>query len=124
MIEKPSPNNNRADLESDPFLHYAVYVEKFDEKNTKIKIDLKVWEKVQEGIFNAFLQEATPVKSQLFEECGKKFTSELGELVFFPKSKFAQNFVIKTINDSLRLPGVYARRPKIQTEVSFTGILF
>ena len=35
-----------------------------------------------------------------------------GEIViFFTKSKFAQDFVIKTINEKLKLPGIIARGP-------------
>ena len=115
---KNSSHCHRNDLESDPLLQYSVLVEKFDEKNAKIKIDLKVWEEIQAGVFQAFLKESETSKIQLFEECEKKFDSKRGEVMFFPKSRIAQDFIIKTINGSLCLPGVKARRPIIETMVS------
>ena len=115
---KNSSHYHRNDLESDPLLQYSVIVEKFDEKNAKIKIDLKVSEDIQVGLFQAFLKESETSKIQLFEECEKKFDRKRGDVMFFPKSKFAQDFIIKTINSSLRLPSVKARRPVIETMVS------
>ena len=111
-------------MESDPSLRYAVYVEKFDEKNEKVKVDLKVWQEIQSNLFNVFLQESSPVKNQLFEECEKRFDSDRGEVLFLPKSEFAQDFLIKSINCSLQIPGLKARRPMIETRVSFDAFFF
>ena len=40
-------------------------------------------------------------------------------VTFITKDKYAQNFVIRTINEKLKLPGIIARGPRVGTKPNF-----
>ena len=89
-----------------------VYVEKFDNK-AKVKIFEGDHDTIRQGILNAFLLESEDVIQKLKDDCEKRaFSWERGEIIFFTKSTFSQNFVIQVVNERLNLPGIKARGPK------------
>ena len=103
---KKRPKDGRVANELLPF---SVYVEKFDSANSKIKLSASKWIDIRAGIFKTFM-DSPEVHDKLKEDCEKRLYN--GEIViFYTKSDFAQNLVIKTINETLRLPGIKARGP-------------
>ena len=107
-LEEKRPRYDRV---SEDILKFAVYVEKFDSSDDKIKLLGEDFDEIKSGISNAFILESCEVARMLRSDCEKRlFNSEKGEATFYTKSEYAQNFVLKVINN-LSLPGIKARGP-------------
>ena len=80
-------------------LQFAVYVEKFhDEK--KVKVSVVDFDLIRAGIIGAFFQESSGVMDLLKDDCEKRILNNLrGDAIFYAKSKFGQDFVLRTINN-------------------------
>ena len=95
-------------------LPFAVYVEKFDSSH-RVKLQQPEWEEIRIGIFNAFILESPDTMNKLKDACERRVYN--GEyVIFFIRNAFAQNFVIDTIKEKLKLPGIKARGPRDPTE--------
>jgi hypothetical protein len=107
-----------------------VYVEKFDISNSKVKLKLtsKEYLSIRTELINAFMCESQDTQVLLVNECEKRvFNSERGVVIFFTKSKFAQNFTTKVINEKLSSQGITARGPRSEPRpnlhVEFPAVL-
>ena len=97
----------------DQILPFSVYVEKFDSELTIVKMSGSEWDEVRAGVLNIFLLEKNDVQMKLYDKCEKYwFNSEQGFAIYFMKSKFAQDFTIRAINENLKLLGIKARGPR------------
>ena len=102
----------RYDRVSEDILKFAVYVEKFNSSDDKIKLLGEDFDEIKAGISNAFILESCEVARKLRSDCEKRlYNSEKGEATFYTKSVEAQNFVLKVINN-LNLQGIKARGPR------------
>ena len=116
------PKYFRSTRVSDEILKFAVYVEKFDTKhhdtaNNKIKVSPHDWDNIRAGIFKAYL-ESLNLQNKLKDDCEKRLYN--GKIaIFYTKSNLAQNFVIQTINEKLKLPGIKARPPWTEARPNF-----
>ena len=118
--EQQQPHHQKR-IKQDPvaeeFLPFAVYVEKFDEKNGLIKMSGKEFDIIKADVANAFWLETKAVKGKLKNDVDRRlFSSERGTATFFAKSEFPQAFIIKTINNLVKLPGVKARGPRVESK--------
>jgi hypothetical protein len=105
----------RQDPVADEFLPFAVYVEKFDE-NVLVKLTGKEFDTIKAGDINAYWLESFEFKSKLKDGVDRRlFSAERGVATFFAKSELAQDFIIKTINNLVQLPGVKARGPRVES---------
>ena len=96
---------------------FAVYVEKFDEQNTKIKMTGKEWDDIKKTVFNAFWLVGQDEKAKLYDSCpDRRFSSERGSGTYFATSAFAQEWYIQVINEKVVIPGIKARGPRIETK--------
>ena len=95
-----------------PF-EFAVYVEKFDSELTNVKMSDSEWNEVRAGVINTFMLEKSDVQKILNDKFEKLwFNSGQGFAIYFMKSKFAQDFTIRAINENLKLAGIKARGPR------------
>ena len=87
-----------------------MYVEKFDSSNAELNLSVSDWDDIRAGIFKTYMD--SPDNHKLKNDCKKRLYN--GKfMILFTKSEFAQNFVIQTINDKLKLPGIMARGPHL-----------
>ena len=97
----------------DQILPFSVYVEKFDSELTTVKMSDSEWNEVRAGVINTFMLEKNDVQMKLYDKCEKYwFNSEQGFAIYFMKSKFAQDFTIRAINENLKLADIKARGPR------------
>ena len=94
-----------------------MYVKKFDQQNTKIKMTGKEWDDIKKTVFNAFWLVGQEEKSKLYDSCpDRRFSSERGFGTYFATSAFAQEWYIQVINEKVVIPGIKARGPRIETK--------
>ena len=107
----------RLDRVPDEVLPFAVYIEKFDQASShRIKISSREWDDMMFGIINAFFLEQE--KDKLKDACEKRLYN--GEFViYYTGNAFAQNWVIGIVNERLKLPGIKARGPRVETRPNF-----
>ena len=77
-------------------LQFAVYVEKFDttDDTLKVKVAFSDYDKIRLGVLKAFFLESHDVQEKLKNDCEKRVFNEVrGEITFFTKTSFSQNFV-------------------------------
>jgi hypothetical protein len=93
---------------SNILLPFAVYV-----SNSKVKLSGKEYLSIRTELINAFMRESQDTQVLLVNECEKRvFNSERGAATFYTKSKFAQDFTIRVINEKLSSQGITARGPR------------
>ena len=85
-------------------------MEKFDTQS-RIKISSSEWEQIRSEIFNAFFLESLDNKNKLKNACEKRVYNGT-HITFYTKNVLAQNFVIRIINENLKIPGIKARGPR------------
>ena len=113
----------RPDRASDQCQTFAVYVEKFDEQNTKIKMTGKEWDDIKKTVFNAFWLVGQEEKAKLYDSCpDRRFSSERGSGTYFATSAFAQEWYIQAINEKVVIPGIKARGPRIETKPNLSVV--
>ena len=107
-----------------------MYVEKLDISNSKVKLKLSGTEylSIRTELINAFMLESKDSQVLLVNEYEKRmFNSERGVATFFTKTKFAQDFTIRVINEKLSSQGITARGPRSEPRpnlhVEFPSIL-
>ena len=101
---------------AEEFLPFAVYVEKFDEKKVLVKMTGNEFDTIKVGVVNTYWLESLAFQNKLKDDIDRRlFSSERGVATFFAKSEFAQTFIIKTINELVKLPGVKARGPRVES---------
>ena len=110
---------------SNNILPFTVYIEKFDNEEISNVSDNK-WNTIRCGIVHAFIMEPIDVQHKLKDACEKTVYNG-NHITFFTKDKFAQKFVILTINEKLKLPSIKAKGPRAGTKpnliVKFLGVL-
>ena len=95
---------------------FAVYVEKFDISNPKVKLKLsgKEYLSIRTELINAFMSESQDNQVLLVNEYEKRvFNSERGVVTFYTKTGFAQDFTIRVINEKFSSQGITARGPSL-----------
>ena len=113
QTQEKRPRQERVQEELLPF---AVYVEKFDSNQSRIKITASEWDQIRSLVINAYWLESSALKSDLKNDVEKRAYN--GEIViFYTKSETAQAFVIKAINGNL--PGIQARGPRVIISPNF-----
>ena len=107
---------SRQDRVASAFLPFAIYIEKFDANNKKVKLSGKDFDELRMGVFTAFWLEPLDVQKKLKDDCERRlFNAKRGEVTFYTKSEFSQKFILRIINDQLKLPGIKARPPRVET---------
>ena len=113
---QPQQKRIRQEPVADEFLQFAVYVEKFDEKNSLVKMTGKEFDSIKAGVINAYWLESLELKNKLKDGIERRlFSGERGVATYFAKTELAQDFIIKTINRIVQLPGVKARGPRVES---------
>ena len=81
-----------------------------------MKLSGKEFDMIKAGIVNAFVLESFEFKDKLKDSVERRlYSAEKGYATYFAKSEIAQSFIIRIINENLKLQGVKARGPKVES---------
>ena len=76
LFQQQQHKKARSDRVPDQSQAFAVYVEKYDEQNSKVKMSGKEWDDIKKTVFNAFWLVSQDDKAKLYDSCeDRRFSS-------------------------------------------------